>query len=387
MSQIEGLSSNENIEKYKEKLIQLNVTGLVLSVCDMDQLQNEMEMNFGDWQLFKTLIHHLRSVEAFKSDDLSIGGEPFMDPHSFWEEADIDGESDEDDDRISQTCWPGYGRSNKVISKKIRTTMSKSRSQTNNLRSSSKRNDALKPKTPQTNSVKSAVNNQRKASLNYSKPSYIYSPLATDDNVISNAYPGEAEKPIQPPVPNHRSSSNQNSTNQISSKYPYSTDNQDPVALIAKDTKTPLKAKDCSNASLCIHTPGHADKIPNDMLKKKSKHSYRSLSQSQERIHLVRARTCSSNNMDRCATYIPVLLQTSLGGCMETGDQECTCDYWFRIEHQNGLCHKIATSEPASRVPSRPQTSPEGSDEEENPRSTAYWPESVTNRPFNGSAV
>ena len=35
---------------------QANVNGRVLSQCNLDELKKEMEMNFGDWQLFRGMV-------------------------------------------------------------------------------------------------------------------------------------------------------------------------------------------------------------------------------------------------------------------------------------------------------------------------------------------
>nr|VZI54220.1 unnamed protein product [Spirometra erinaceieuropaei] len=53
-----------NCAMYQSRLRQQNITGLVLSVCDLEKLRTEMQMNFGDWQLFRTLVLYLRQLEA-----------------------------------------------------------------------------------------------------------------------------------------------------------------------------------------------------------------------------------------------------------------------------------------------------------------------------------
>lgn len=37
-------------------LLQANINGRVLSQCNLDELKKEMEMNFGDWQLFRGMV-------------------------------------------------------------------------------------------------------------------------------------------------------------------------------------------------------------------------------------------------------------------------------------------------------------------------------------------
>ncbi len=41
---------------------QANVNGRVLSQCNIDELKKEMNMNFGDWQLFRTTVSSFLSV-------------------------------------------------------------------------------------------------------------------------------------------------------------------------------------------------------------------------------------------------------------------------------------------------------------------------------------
>lgn len=36
--------------------LQANINGRVLSQCNLDELKKEMEMNFGDWQLFRGMV-------------------------------------------------------------------------------------------------------------------------------------------------------------------------------------------------------------------------------------------------------------------------------------------------------------------------------------------
>lgn len=47
-------------------LLQANVNGRVLSQCNLDDLKKEMEMNFGDWQLFRNTVR-LFSDSYFES--------------------------------------------------------------------------------------------------------------------------------------------------------------------------------------------------------------------------------------------------------------------------------------------------------------------------------
>ncbi|OON20459.1 hypothetical protein X801_03660, partial [Opisthorchis viverrini] len=55
---------NMPIGKYEERIRRMNLTGNVLTICSMDELQKELGMSFGDWKLFSTVIGYLRSREA-----------------------------------------------------------------------------------------------------------------------------------------------------------------------------------------------------------------------------------------------------------------------------------------------------------------------------------
>lgn len=57
-----------NCATYQTQVRRQNINGQVLSVCDLTKLRSELQMNFGDWQLFNTLIMHLRSVEGSLCD-------------------------------------------------------------------------------------------------------------------------------------------------------------------------------------------------------------------------------------------------------------------------------------------------------------------------------
>uniref|UniRef100_A0A5K3FHD5 KAP NTPase domain-containing protein n=1 Tax=Mesocestoides corti TaxID=53468 RepID=A0A5K3FHD5_MESCO len=53
-----------NCSSYQMQIRRQNITGQVLSVCDLTKLRSELQMSFGDWQLFNTFVTFLRSVEA-----------------------------------------------------------------------------------------------------------------------------------------------------------------------------------------------------------------------------------------------------------------------------------------------------------------------------------
>lgn len=62
ISQI-GEISKENVAKYQERIKEINANGLVLATCNPEELKKELQMSFGDWHLFYTLIAYLKSIE------------------------------------------------------------------------------------------------------------------------------------------------------------------------------------------------------------------------------------------------------------------------------------------------------------------------------------
>uniref|UniRef100_A0A672NYD7 Kinase D-interacting substrate of 220 kDa n=1 Tax=Sinocyclocheilus grahami TaxID=75366 RepID=A0A672NYD7_SINGR len=59
---IDGIDQNM-LSQYTATIKKANVNGRVLSQCNIDELKKEMNMNFGDWQLFRTTVIELRHVE------------------------------------------------------------------------------------------------------------------------------------------------------------------------------------------------------------------------------------------------------------------------------------------------------------------------------------
>lgn len=57
-----------NCSAYQMQVRRQNINGQVLSVCDLAKLRSELQMSFGDWQLFNTFIMYLRNVEASIAD-------------------------------------------------------------------------------------------------------------------------------------------------------------------------------------------------------------------------------------------------------------------------------------------------------------------------------
>ncbi|XP_076046532.1 ankyrin repeat-rich membrane spanning isoform X4 [Oratosquilla oratoria] len=66
-SKVEGVSE-PMLPNYKEKFYEHNINGKVLTHCDLDDLKKVLQMNFGDWELFRMLVLGLRERE--QDDDL-----------------------------------------------------------------------------------------------------------------------------------------------------------------------------------------------------------------------------------------------------------------------------------------------------------------------------
>ncbi|KAM9466731.1 kinase D-interacting substrate of 220 kDa B isoform 3-T5 [Clarias gariepinus] len=63
LRQIEGLDSSMT-EQYITTIKKANVNGRVLCHCQLEELKKEMNMNFGDWHLFKAMVLEQRQVES-----------------------------------------------------------------------------------------------------------------------------------------------------------------------------------------------------------------------------------------------------------------------------------------------------------------------------------
>ncbi|KAI5733867.1 hypothetical protein M8J76_017093 [Diaphorina citri] len=55
------------VAEYKQLIQQNNVSGRVLLHCDLNELKKVLNMNFGDWELFKMMIVSLREYESCSS--------------------------------------------------------------------------------------------------------------------------------------------------------------------------------------------------------------------------------------------------------------------------------------------------------------------------------
>nr|XP_046147197.1 kinase D-interacting substrate of 220 kDa B-like isoform X4 [Oncorhynchus gorbuscha] len=60
---IEGIDQSM-LAQYTATIKKANVNGRVLTQCNIDELKNEMKMNFGDWQLFRGTVLEMRHVES-----------------------------------------------------------------------------------------------------------------------------------------------------------------------------------------------------------------------------------------------------------------------------------------------------------------------------------
>ncbi|KAM7368427.1 hypothetical protein PAMP_014649 [Pampus punctatissimus] len=61
--QIDGIDQSM-LGQYTATIRKANVNGRVLSQCNIDELKKEMNMNFGDWQLFRAMVLDMRHVES-----------------------------------------------------------------------------------------------------------------------------------------------------------------------------------------------------------------------------------------------------------------------------------------------------------------------------------
>uniref|UniRef100_A0A673MHB8 Uncharacterized protein n=1 Tax=Sinocyclocheilus rhinocerous TaxID=307959 RepID=A0A673MHB8_9TELE len=63
---IDGIDQNM-LSQYTATIKKANVNGRVLSQCNIDELKKEMNMNFGDWQLFRTTVSSFLSIAERRS--------------------------------------------------------------------------------------------------------------------------------------------------------------------------------------------------------------------------------------------------------------------------------------------------------------------------------
>ncbi|XP_028294642.1 kinase D-interacting substrate of 220 kDa B isoform X3 [Gouania willdenowi] len=60
---LDGMDPNM-LCQYAATIKKANINGQVLTHCNLDELKKEMEMNFGDWQLFRRMVIEQREVET-----------------------------------------------------------------------------------------------------------------------------------------------------------------------------------------------------------------------------------------------------------------------------------------------------------------------------------
>ncbi|XP_033967148.1 kinase D-interacting substrate of 220 kDa B-like isoform X2 [Pseudochaenichthys georgianus] len=63
LRQLDGIDPSM-LPQYASTIKKANINGRVLSQCNLDELKKEMEMNFGDWQLFRGTVMELRHAES-----------------------------------------------------------------------------------------------------------------------------------------------------------------------------------------------------------------------------------------------------------------------------------------------------------------------------------
>ncbi|XP_015230140.1 PREDICTED: kinase D-interacting substrate of 220 kDa-like isoform X4 [Cyprinodon variegatus] len=63
LKQIDGMDPNM-LPQYAATIAKANINGRVLTHCNLDELKKEMEMNFGDWQLFRGMVMEQRHAET-----------------------------------------------------------------------------------------------------------------------------------------------------------------------------------------------------------------------------------------------------------------------------------------------------------------------------------
>ncbi|XP_064002424.1 kinase D-interacting substrate of 220 kDa isoform X4 [Pogoniulus pusillus] len=63
LKQVDGLEQSL-LPQYTATIRKANINGRVLAQCNIDELKKEMNMNFGDWHLFRSMVLELRSCES-----------------------------------------------------------------------------------------------------------------------------------------------------------------------------------------------------------------------------------------------------------------------------------------------------------------------------------
>ncbi|XP_029316224.1 kinase D-interacting substrate of 220 kDa B isoform X2 [Cottoperca gobio] len=63
LRQVDGIDPGM-LPQYSSTIKKANINGRVLTQCNLDELKKEMEMNFGDWQLFRGTVMEQRHAES-----------------------------------------------------------------------------------------------------------------------------------------------------------------------------------------------------------------------------------------------------------------------------------------------------------------------------------
>lgn len=68
LSQIDGITLTM-VPSYQTIIRENHINGQVLCECDMLELRDVMEMNFGDWQLFRAwILRHRPTLQSVHYD-------------------------------------------------------------------------------------------------------------------------------------------------------------------------------------------------------------------------------------------------------------------------------------------------------------------------------
>ncbi|XP_053141734.1 kinase D-interacting substrate of 220 kDa isoform X3 [Hemicordylus capensis] len=83
LKQIEGLDQTM-LAQYSATIKKANINGRVLAQCNIDELKREMNMNFGDWHLFKSAVLEMRNAEsqAVHEDSRTVNEHATAVPHN-----------------------------------------------------------------------------------------------------------------------------------------------------------------------------------------------------------------------------------------------------------------------------------------------------------------
>ena len=73
LANIKGIVEN-NLEKYLNRIKKENINGKVLMNCDLAELKQTLDMNFGDWELFKIVLIQLRNIDMDQSNSSPVIG-------------------------------------------------------------------------------------------------------------------------------------------------------------------------------------------------------------------------------------------------------------------------------------------------------------------------